>query len=161
MVDDEELVDLYTEFKLETLEELRSALVKDIEPKRLYAFLRAKGVLDVDDQDDIESDRASRRVRAERLLDLLSKKGGKGFDEFCACILQQLTGQLHLLQKLLKVFEEKIQGAEELNHTRQITRASVLEGLPCPGQIGGPELPDGYYMSEPPPPYEVNDSFGQ
>ena len=161
MVDNEELIELYTEYKLETLEELRSSLVKDIEPKKLYSALRTKGVIDGDDQDDIESDRASRRIRAERLLDILSKKGGKGFDEFCAGILQHLTGQLHLLQKILKVFEEKIQGAEELNHTRQITRSSVLEGLPCPGQIGGPELPDGYYMSEPPPPYEVNDSIGQ
>ena len=164
MANEEELLELYTEYKRQTLEELQLVLVKDIEPKRLYAFLRSNGIFDEDDQDVIESDRAPRRVRAERFIDILSKKGDKGFNAFCQCILQTLTGQLHLLKKILKVFEEKVQGTEELQHTRQISRVRALPELPCPGQIGGPELPEGYYSlytSEPPPPYTIFDSICQ
>lgn len=164
LTDDEELIQLYTEYKQQTLQEMRITLVKDLEPKKLYAYLRSKGVLDEDDQEEVESDRAPRKMRAERFIDILSKKSDKGFDELCHCILQTLTGQLHLLQKLLKLFEEKIQGAEELQHRRQISRARALSELPCPGQIGGPELPDGYYsiyMNEAPPPYTIVDSICQ
>eukprot|EP00111_Clytia_hemisphaerica_P003874 TCONS_00011127-protein len=162
MSDDEnedELLNIFTECKQQILQELRLFLVKDIEPQKLYASLRSRGVFDEDDQEEIEYDRLPRKKRAERFLDTISRKGDAGFDAFCQCIVEQLTGQLHLLKKILTVFESKIQGAEELQHTRKLTRIPpmlMMNNFPSPGQMGGPELPEGYfgrYMSEPPPSY--------
>jgi len=156
----EELLEFYAECKRETLRELRDVLVRDLDPAKFYAFLRSKSVLDIDDQDEIECEKVRRR-KAEKFLDILESKNFNGFDALCECLLEKIAGQLHLLQKILKKFELKIQSAQELQHTRQICPVLYNTDFPSPGQIGGPELPESYYsiyMSESPPPYEETDN---
>ena len=160
--DSEELLEIYSECKRETLSELRDVLVRDIDPTKFYAFLRSKSILDSDDQEEIECEKIRRR-KAESFLDVLERKSG-GFDALCECLLNKTAGQLHLLEKLLKKFELKIQGAQEFQHTRQLCPIQYNTDFPEPGQIGGPVLPvescPSVYMSESPPPYTETDTCG-
>lgn len=155
--DVENIIELYNQWKKEVLEELHEVLVRDIDPQRFFPHFRSKKLIDEDDQEEVMCEK-TRRQKASYFLNLLSRKGGNGFDELCEALLKS-AGQLHLLGKLLNAFEEKKQGAEELEHIRRLPPAtSMLNNpvFPSPGQIGGPELPSGYFqsfMSEAPPPY--------
>ena len=104
-MDDEELEELYSEWKNEVLKELRQFIVEKLEPHKLYACLRASGVLDMDDEEDIEAERTRKR-KSERLLDIIRNRGPEGFDHFCEAIRQNFT-QLFILQKIIDTFQRK------------------------------------------------------
>ena len=104
-MDDEELEEMYAEWKNEVLKELRPFIVEKLESHKLYTYLRAFGVLDSDDQEDIEAERTRKR-KSERLLDIIRNRGPEGFDHFCEAIRQNVT-QLFILQKILDTFQKK------------------------------------------------------
>ena len=104
-MDDEELEELYLTWKSEVLKELRPFLVDNLEPQKLFAYLRSCQVLDSDDQEDIEAERTRRR-KNERLLDHIKNRGADGFDNLCEAIRRNTT-QLFILRKILNLFQKK------------------------------------------------------
>lgn len=119
-MDDEELEELYLTWKSEVLKELRPFLVDNLEPQKLFAYLRSCQVLDSDDQEDIEAERTRRR-KNERLLDHIKNRGADGFDNLCEAIRKNTT-QLFILRKILNLFQKK-----KDNCTGRLT-AAVLAG---------------------------------
>ena len=81
--------------------------MKDLQPEKHFAFLRSKRVLDGDDCDEIEA-KATRRKKAELFLEILRTKGESGFDYFCESFIACGKTQLHLLNKILDAYEDKI-----------------------------------------------------
>ena len=104
-MDDEELDELFSEWKSEVLKELRPFLVDKLEPHKLFTYLRSCQVLDGDDQEDIEAERTRKR-RNERLIDMVKNRGQEGFDNFCEAIRQNAT-QIFILTKILNSFQKK------------------------------------------------------
>ena len=152
-VDEETITELYFESKREVLEDLHEFLVKDIDPRKFFPLFRSNRIIDADDEEEILSEKTTKQ-KASSFLTMISRKNKDSFDVLCEALLKY-PGQLHLLKKLLQKFEEKIQGADDIHHRRQF-RQHNHPTFPAPGQLGGPELPSGYYMSfmsEAPPPY--------
>ena len=81
--------------------------MKDLQPEKLFSFLRTKRVFDEDDQEEISSEK-TRRKKAEAFLDTIAKKGQDGFDYFCEAFVVSGKTQLHLLNEILDLFESKI-----------------------------------------------------
>lgn len=96
---DEELVKI----KQAVLTATRKDLVRNIDPRRHFTYLRSKLVLDERDCDEIRST-TSRIGAAELFVDILIRKGGTGYDEFRDALLYEKT-QIFLLEKLDKTFE--------------------------------------------------------
>ena len=101
-------------FNPQVLEELRDLLVRDLQPDKHFAFLRSKAVLDEEDCEEIES-RPTRRKKSELFLDILQKKGESGFDYFCESFIKCGKTQLHLLNRILDAYEDKIYENEGTN----------------------------------------------
>ena len=77
----------------------RVALVQDLEPTQLLNFLlQEDGGLSENDLETIKAQR-TRRAQAEKLLDILPRRGPKSFDIFCRA-LADTDGQSHLLDLL-------------------------------------------------------------
>ena len=105
MDDEEEVIELYACWKQEVLKELRPFLASNLEPQKLYTYLRSRNVLDESDQEEIEVER-TRRKKTEFLLDLIGKRGSDGFDHFCEAVRRNTT-QLFVLRKILDCFQRK------------------------------------------------------
>ena len=139
---DADLDKLYDRLKREALVDLRNELVKNIEPSKFHSYLISKKVFDTDDEDKINSMK-TRRARAETFLNILSCKGGYGFDMLCEVLLES-AGQLYLLRHLLECFDKK--------RFSVANNKPPCQFLPVPGEHGGPCLPPKYNLMESPPP---------
>lgn len=105
--------EVYVNLKLEVLEDLRGKIVAKLWPNKLYTYLRQNRIMDADDCEVIEAE-STRKRRAEKFLDILATKGPEGFDHFCEGIRKHCTGQLDLLQMILKEFDKKRRDLGEL-----------------------------------------------
>ncbi|XP_065068148.1 uncharacterized protein LOC135693544 [Rhopilema esculentum] len=137
---DEEVEEIYLQLKEEVLKDLRPFLVQNLECQKLFAFLRSREVLDVDDQEEIEAEKIRRR-RNERLLDIVKSRGSDGFDNFCEAIRQNKT-QIFILKAILDSFQKKLDNCSDIslfngNGSNELTEAQ----LPVPGGPGGPAVP--------------------
>ena len=103
---DEEIEEIYLQLKGEVLKDLRPFLVQNLESQKLFAFLRSREVLDVDDQEEIEAEKIRRR-KNERLLDMVKNRGSDGFNNFCEAIRQNKT-QIFILKAILDSFQKKL-----------------------------------------------------
>lgn len=76
----------------------RMALVQDLEATHLLNFLYQEKGLTENDVETIKAQK-TRTARAEKLLDLLPRRGPNAFDVFCRA-LADTDGQHHLLDLL-------------------------------------------------------------
>ncbi|XP_045191135.2 caspase recruitment domain-containing protein 9-like [Mercenaria mercenaria] len=91
--------------KASVLDENRPLLCKTLDPKLHYPYLRSKYVLSEDDEELIEVQQL-KKLKVHKFIDILMKKGRKGFDELVISIIQERT-QIFLAEALNKAFEEK------------------------------------------------------
>ena len=101
--------------KLAVLDLIRTEIVSNVEPRRHFTYLRSRNVLDERDCDEIKAI-PSRAASAEKFLDILMKKGSKGYDEFCKALMYDQT-QTFLLTKLSMKLD--VLRAKVLEHKRQ------------------------------------------
>lgn len=85
----------------------RVTLVQDLEALRLLNYLFQEGTLSENDLDIVKAEK-TRSDQAEKLLDILPRRGQKAFDVFCSA-LKKTDGQGHLLD-LLKTNESVSSG---------------------------------------------------
>ncbi|XP_058947734.2 caspase-3-like [Pocillopora verrucosa] len=76
----------------------RLLLVEDLEATQLSNFLYQEGGISENDMQTIKA-KPTRQAQAEKLLDILPRRGPKVFDVFCRA-LEQTDGQGHLLDML-------------------------------------------------------------
>ena len=81
----------------------RQEISRNIDPRRFFAHLRAKFVFDERDCDEI-CNCPSRIASAELFVDILKRKGARGYDEFCIALMRDQT-QTFLLQHMNKTLE--------------------------------------------------------
>lgn len=95
--------------KAQVLVQMRRDLVKNIDARRLLTYLRSKYILDERDCDEIKS-KSSREASTEVFIDILSRKGPRGYDEFCSAILHDRTQTFLLtaMNKTLEVMKAKV-----------------------------------------------------
>ena len=105
-MDDDELEERYSDWKNEVLKELRTYIVDQLEPHKLFTYLRSCDILDQEDQEEIEVE-ISRKRKNQKLLDKIKDKGPEGFDKFCEAIVYQNVTQLFILKKILDLFQKK------------------------------------------------------
>lgn len=104
--------------KLHVLELIRTEIVSNVEPRRHFTYLRSKNVLDERDCDEIKAI-PSRAASAEKFLDVLARKGAKGYDEFCKALIDDQT-QTFLLTKMSMMLD--VLRAKVLENKRQMRR---------------------------------------
>ncbi|XP_064616589.1 B-cell lymphoma/leukemia 10-like [Liolophura sinensis] len=92
-------------FKLKVLEEQRYLLCKSIIPDRHYPYLRSKAILSLDDCEEIDAERTTRK-KAARFLDIMVSKGPSAYDHLCESLMLDTT-QMHLLKRLNTEYEDK------------------------------------------------------
>lgn len=85
----------------------RVALVEDLEATRLSNYLLQEGALSENDLESVKAEK-TRTAQAEKLLDVLPRRGPKAFDIFCRA-LATTDGQGHLVD-LLKSNESASSG---------------------------------------------------
>ena len=147
-----EVLQFYSEWKSEVLDDLRDEIVRDLYPQKHFTFLRVHKILDEEDEEEIKFER-TRKQQAECFLSKLSKKGPIAFDKFCESLLNT-AGMQHLLEKLLDAFDTKREQLGEQNHSRNSYGRYSLNHFPVPGQNGGPSLPSEINLEQPPPYHE-------
>lgn len=76
----------------------RISLVQDLEATQLLNYLYQEDILSENDLDSIKAEK-TRGVKAEKLLDILPRRGKKAFDVFCQA-LAKTDGQGHLVDLL-------------------------------------------------------------
>lgn len=76
----------------------RMLLVEDLEATQLSNFLYQEGGISENDMQTIKA-KPTRQAQAEKLLDILPRRGPKVFYVFCRA-LEQTEGQGHLLDML-------------------------------------------------------------
>lgn len=86
----------------------RMTLVEDLEATQLSNYLYQEGGITENDVETIKA-KPTRRAQAEKLLDILPRRGPKAFDVFCRA-LDETDGQGHLLD-LLRPNESSATGA--------------------------------------------------
>lgn len=91
----------------ELLRRNRVTLVQDLEALRLLNYLFQEGTLSENDLDTVKAEK-TRSAQAEKLLDILPRRGQKAFDVFCRA-LENTDGQGHLVD-LLKTNESVSSG---------------------------------------------------
>eukprot|EP00118_Oscarella_pearsei_P022853 m.267595 g.267595 ORF g.267595 m.267595 type:complete len:152 (+) comp40518_c0_seq7:131-586(+) len=69
---------------------LRTSLVRDLDSTRYIAYLRQERIFDEDDDDSVRSPSVRRRQN-EIFLDIIGRRGSKGFEEFCRALLEERT----------------------------------------------------------------------
>lgn len=92
-------------FKLCVLDEKRHFLCLNLTPKDHYPYLRSSRILTEDDEELIELQQL-RKQKVHKFLDILIKRGPKGYDELVKSILLQTT-QIFVVEQLNKAYEEK------------------------------------------------------
>ena len=110
----------------------RQEISRNVDPRRFFAHLRAKFVFDERDCDEICAC-TSRIASAELFVDILKRKGAKGYDEFCVALMRDKT-QTFLLQnmnKTLELLRSKVleRKGEERERERERERACVYVKL--------------------------------
>lgn len=85
----------------------RLTLVQDLEVSQLLNYLFQENCLSENDLETIKAEQ-SRRIQAEKLLDILPRRGPQSFDVFCRA-LANTDGQGHLVD-LLKTNESGASG---------------------------------------------------
>ena len=85
----------------------RVTLVQDLEALRLLNYLFQEGTLSENDLDTVKAEK-TRSAQAEKLLDILPRRGKKAFDVFCHA-LENTDGQGHLVD-ILKTKESVSSG---------------------------------------------------
>ena len=95
--------DHMAEIKQLVLELLRKTLVENLYPDRFTCYLRSRRVMDEEDCDEIKGSR-TRTKSAEQFIDILRRKGSRGYDEFC-CALREEGTQIFLLRDMNKTLE--------------------------------------------------------
>ena len=84
----------------ELLRKNRLALVQDLEAAQLLNYLFQENCLSENDIDSIRA-QTTPRAKAEKLLDILPRRGPQSFDVFCRA-LANTDGQSHLVDLLKK-----------------------------------------------------------
>lgn len=79
----------------ELLRRNRVALVQDLDAKQLLNYIWQEGILTDNDVETIKVE-STRNARAEKLLDIIPRRGPKAFDVFCEA-LNGNEGQRHLV----------------------------------------------------------------
>lgn len=113
--------------KLAVLDLIRTEIVSNVEPRRHFTYLRSRNVLDERDCDEIKAI-PSRAASAEKFLDILMKKGSKGYDEFCKALMYDQT-QTFLLTKMSMKLD--VLRAKVLEHKRQNKSERAPNTLKC------------------------------
>lgn len=85
----------------------RLTLVQDLEVSQLLNYLFQENCLSENDLETIKAE-PTRRIQAEKLLDILPRRGPQSFDVFCRA-LANTDGQGHLVD-LLKTNESVASG---------------------------------------------------
>lgn len=117
------------------LESHRALLCSCLDPSRFYTFLRSKGVLTRDDQEDIDSHTITSR-RAGRLLDILISHGYNGFGQLCHALNEDGT-QVELLKTLNEEYQH---GLAKLQESMSPSAEYDDTYLPAPGDPGAPSV---------------------
>lgn len=76
----------------------RISLVQDLEATQLLSYLYQEDILSENDRDSIKAEK-TRGAKAEKLLDILPRRGKRAFDVFCQA-LATTDGQGHLVDLL-------------------------------------------------------------
>ena len=76
----------------------RISLVQDLEATQLLSYLYQEDILSENDRDSIKAEK-TRGAKAEKLLDILPRRGKRAFDVFCQA-LATTDGQGHLADLL-------------------------------------------------------------
>lgn len=76
----------------------RISLVQDLEATQLLSYLYQEDILSENDRDSIKAEK-TRGAKAEKLLDILPRRGKKAFDVFCQA-LATTDGQGYLVDLL-------------------------------------------------------------
>ena len=76
----------------------RISLVQDLEATQLLSYLYQEDILSENDRDSIKAEK-TRGAKAEKLLDILPRRGKRAFDVFCHA-LATTDGQGHLVHLL-------------------------------------------------------------
>ena len=90
------------ELQRETLTNLRTRVIRDLEPRKYLSHLREKRVFDEDDTDLIRS-KATRKERGEVFLDIVTRHPD-GFSAFCQALWDGRT-QGHIADELSREFQ--------------------------------------------------------
>lgn len=83
----------------QTLRKNYVQLTEELEVNKVVIRLYERGVLDIEDQEDIEGE-PNRTEKAKKLLGMLMRRGEEIFVKFCE-VLGELSSQKHL-EKLLR-----------------------------------------------------------
>lgn len=118
--------------KENVLEKLRRTLTKCLEPQRHFAYLRAKGILNLDDQERIQNTCFTTSDRASKFIDILETKGPTAFDELYNSIKSDGT-QTFLLQEMNRCFEEQIEEIRIQMRGRTLPTTNLLSDDNLPG----------------------------
>ncbi|KAL4219297.1 hypothetical protein ACF0H5_021877 [Mactra antiquata] len=132
--------EIFAQLKSMVLNENRSLLCSNIEPKLHYPYLRSKLVLCKDNEEEIES-QTTTKLKVHKLIDLLIQRP-MGYDHLVKSIIQEKI-QIFIAEKLNKDFEEKKKrlmapalpqgdshGYSSISSPSSITIKSVNESLP-------------------------------
>lgn len=72
----------------------RITIVNDLEPKDILGHLYQEGIISPDDMERVKAEK-TRLEQAEKLLDILPRRGPKAFTVFCDTLFK-VDGQSHL-----------------------------------------------------------------
>ena len=92
-------------FTLQVLRDNIDVLSRNLEPSRHYSYLRSASVLNVDDQEIIES-QLTRSQRTMKLVDIIRTKGPRAFDALYKSLEQDKT-QPFLMSELNQSLERE------------------------------------------------------
>ena len=92
-----------SDLQRQTLEEQRLVIVRDVDPSRYFAYMRSKGTLDADDEEEISA-KPTRRKRCEEFLNVLSSRGSAGYVSFVEALIKGRV-QVHIAQAMNQRYE--------------------------------------------------------
>ena len=98
----------------------RMLLTENIEPDRFFPHLRAKQVLNESDADEIKAEK-TRRDRASKFIDILSRKGSKAYNEFCKALLKDRS-QLFIVKAMNEAVARQRSELEREEHVSPESR---------------------------------------
>lgn len=111
--------DLYL-LKQNVLDSLRTKLVENIDPQAHFPYLKTKNVLSGSDCDEINA-QVTRIAKADRFVDIISRRGPKAYDQLCQSLNRNGT-QTFLLRAMNCKLEELRQSYEQERESLQQMR---------------------------------------
>lgn len=112
------------ELQRETLTNLRTRVIRDLEPRKYLSHLREKRVFDEDDTDLIRS-KVTRKEQGEVFLDIVTRHPD-GFSAFCEALWDVRT-QSHIADELSREFQRLRQRYIENRGARKAVKEAALE----------------------------------